>query len=99
MVHFMEQSIKKLPQSYSNRGLKFDLLDRNDKAAIYKSDAGTYEVFSVVVSKGGLARFGGTVETIILPHEMIPSDSKFGNGSYSFQSYDAAIESYNSLSK
>jgi hypothetical protein len=92
------QEFRELPLEYKNRGIVFKQLKRNDKAAIYKSDMDTYEVFPIIVKQASEVAFAGGESTIIPAREHVPTDNEFGKNSFCYQTEEAAMVKFNKLS-
>ena len=77
--------MEKLQETYSKHGMKYTLLKRNDKAAIYKQFTAEglhvgYEVFAVKVQKEFTFPNG-----VICPEkEAFPSNESFGNWAWAY---------------
>lgn len=91
--------VRLLPLEYKNRSITFTQLERSKKAAIYKSDAGTFEVLSIVIMEPSVVKFPGMEPKELPARECIPSDSDFGKTTFCYQSEEAARMKFNKLSQ
>ncbi len=83
----MEEIIK-LPEEYRRSGYVHKLIKCGEHAVMYKvvDDLGnilTYEVFKKLISKAGIARFGGGPPVAVPAKERKPSDESFGRWAWS----------------
>lgn len=91
--------IRQLPTEYKNRGITFTQIDRSKKAAIYKSDAGTFEVLNIVIMEPSIVKFPGAEPKELPARECIPSDSDFGKTTFCYQSEAVARAKFDKLSQ
>lgn len=93
------EELRKLPETYKNRGITFTQVDRNDNAAMYKSDTGSFEVFKITIDEAGLVKFPGQPEKMLPRREHMPTDGEFGKLMFAYQSEEAAKRKYTELSE
>lgn len=91
-----KEEIRQLPLEYKHSGMTLKQLERTDKAAIYKSVEGVYEVFKIKIAKASVLKANGK-ETTVPARERVPGHSNFGDFAWSYGCEKLAFERYNSI--
>lgn len=94
--------IVQLPTEYKRSGFVHKQFRRGQFAFIYQvfnseGEFTTYEVFKRLVSKAGMAKFGGGPEVFVPAKERKPNDESFGKWAFCASTEEKAVKYFETL--
>lgn len=93
--------MKMIPETFSLRGMKYRLLERTDKKALYEQQSKEfniitgYEVHIIRHRKGGFSSFAGK-KFVSKDREILAGDEEFGKYAWTFPGVSEAREFFES---